>query len=152
MISSLFNLIFKIFLLILKAFGLLYHLASATNFSVLLIFSVFVFVLSRCFRLKQPALPEHLAHAIDGGSCDGGRHANHQHAYGRLCSNTNSNAMECCWTPIANRAACLDNVENSQSAIEKVSQLQINGILISGTRKSERTRDRIVKNRVEFGI
>lgn len=111
MISSLFNLIVKLFVLILKAFGLLYHLASATNFAVLLILGVIVFVLSRCFRLKQPSLPEHLAHAIYGGG-DGRRQCFH---------NTNSSAMECCWTPIANRAACLDNVENSKSAIEKVS-------------------------------
>lgn len=111
MISSLFNLIVKLFVLILKAFGLLYHLASATNFTGLLILGVIVFVLSRWFRLKQPTLPEHLAHTIHGGG-DGGR---------QCFSNTNSNAMECCWTPIANRAACLDNVENSKSAIEKVS-------------------------------
>lgn len=112
MISSLFNLIFKLFVLILKAFGLLYHLASATNFGVLLIFSVIIFVLSRCFRLKQPTVPEYLAHAI------GGRH---QHIDRQCFNNINSNTAECCWIPIANRAACLDNVENSQSAIEKVS-------------------------------
>lgn len=117
MISSLFNLIFKIFVLVLKAFGLLYHLASATNFGVLLIFSAIVFVLSRCFRLKQPAVPEHLVHAIDGGG-SGGRH---QHIDRQCFNNTNSNTAECCWAPIANRAACLDNVDNSQSAIEKVS-------------------------------
>lgn len=124
MISSLFNLVVKLFVLILKAFGLLYHLASATNFAVLLIFGVIVFVLSRCFRLKQPALPEHLVRAIHGGINANGN--------GRCFNNTNSNAtVECYWTPIANRAACLDNVENSKSAIEKVSQLKINEILIN---------------------
>lgn len=121
MISSLFSLIFKVFILIIKAFGLLYHLVSATNFGVLLIFSAIVFVLSRCFRLKQPNIPEYLAHAINGGGGDDVGRTNHHQHIDRQCFKTNSNTTECCWTPIANRGACLDNVENSKSAIEKVS-------------------------------
>lgn len=112
MISSLLNWIFKVFVLLIKAISLLYHLASATNFAVLLICCVIVFVLSRWFRLKQPILPEHLTIAIDGR-----RHQHDNQQY--CCTNTNTAVVQ--WSPIANRAACLDNVENSQSAIEKVS-------------------------------
>lgn len=109
MISSIFSLIFKVVVLVIKAIGLLYHLASATNFAVLLICSVIIFLLSRFFRLKQPNVPEHLTVAIDGG---------HHQYNDKQCFHTNDTVE---WWPIANRAACLDNVENSQSAIEKVS-------------------------------
>lgn len=140
MISSLLNWFCKVFVLLIKAIGLLYHLASATNFAALLICGVIVFVLSRWFRLKQPKhLPDHLATAIDG--------YHHQH-HDRQCFHEHSNTAMVQWWPIANRAACLDNVENSQSAIEKVS-LIVNWLT---GRSNVRASRRMGKNRVEFYI
>lgn len=119
MISSLVTFIFKAFLFIFRAIRLVYHLASATSLGFLFSVGIVIFVLSRYFRLKQPNLPANLIDAIGGN----------QHIDSRQCSTgqqqqpircNSSDTVE--WWPIANKAACLDSVENSRTAIEKVSQ------------------------------
>lgn len=115
MISSLFTSIFKVTLFMIKAIGFVYHLASATNLGFLFICGIGIFLLSRYFRLKQPNLPKNIANAIDGS-----QHIDRKCSAGHQISQIDSNdAIE--WCPIANRAACLDHVENSRSAIENVS-------------------------------
>lgn len=115
MISSLLSFLFKTFLFIFRAIRLIYNLASATSLGFIFIFGIVIFALSRYFRLKQPNLPRNLVDAFGGN----------QHI-DRQCStrqqqirSDSSDTIE--WWPIANRAACLDSVENSRSAIEKVS-------------------------------
>lgn len=120
MISSLLTFLFKAFLFIFRAIRLVYHLASATSLGFLFCVGIVIFVLSRYFRLKQPNLPANLSDAIGGN----------QHIDSRQCSTgqeqqqqlrcNSSDTIE--WWPIANKAACLDSVENSRTAIEKVSR------------------------------
>lgn len=100
----------------ISAIGLIYDLASATSLGVLLIVGLVIFVLSRYFRLKQPKLTQNIVDAIDGN-----QHINRQCSTGPRNARCNSSDM-IEWWPIANRAACLDNLENSRSAIEKVSR------------------------------
>lgn len=119
MISSLLSFLFKTFLFIFRAIRLIYHLASATSLGFIFIFGIVIFALSRYFRLKQPNLPRNLVDAI-GGNQHIGRQCSTRHQQIRCNS---SDTIE--WWPIANRAACLDSVENSRSAIEKVSQNKI---------------------------
>lgn len=99
----------------IQAIGLIYHLASVTSLGVLLIIGLVIFVLSRYFRLKQPNLSPNIFDAIGGN-----QHIDRQCSTGPQINRCSSNEpIE--WWPIANRAACLDNLENSRSAIEKVS-------------------------------
>lgn len=120
MISSVLTLIFKAFVVIIKTIRLVYNLASATSLGFVLIFGIVVFLLSRYFRLKQPILPQHLIDAIGGGN----QHNDRQCSTGQHNIRGNSSdTIE--WLPIANRAACLDNVENSRTAIENVSHTPI---------------------------
>lgn len=118
MISSLLSFIFKTIWFVFHAIKLIYQLVSATSLGFILIFAIIIFVLSRYFRLKQPNLPKNIIDAIGG---------NQQLINDRQCSTGQQN-IHCEssdineWWPIANRAACLDSVENSCSAIEKVSQ------------------------------
>lgn len=115
MISSLLSFIVNVFVFIIKAIGLIYHLASVTSLGVLLIIGLIIFVLSRYFRLKQPNLSENIVDAIGGN-----QHIARQCSTGPQINRCSSNEpIE--WWPIANRAACLDNLENSRSAIQKVS-------------------------------
>lgn len=100
---------------IFRAIRLIYHLASATSLGFLFIFGVVIFVLSRYFRLKQPNLPQNIIDAIGGN-----QHIDRQCSMGLQQSRSDSSDMTE-WWPIANRAACLDSLENSRSAIEKVS-------------------------------
>lgn len=110
--------IFKTVWFVFHAIKLIYQLVSATSLGFILIFAIIIFVLSRYFRLKQPNLPKNIIDAIGGKQ---------EFINDRQCSTGQQN-IQCesndmtDWWPIANRAACLDSVENSRSAIEKVSQ------------------------------
>lgn len=109
------NFAFKAFLFVIKVITLVYNLASATSLGFLIIVGAIVFALSRYFRLKQPELPQNLIEAIGGN-----QFIEKQHTTGHQNNRSECNeTVE--WLPIANRAACLDSVENSRSAIEKVS-------------------------------
>lgn len=114
MISSLLSFLFKVFLFVYRAIRLFYHLASATSLGLILLVGIFVFALSRYFRLKQPNLPQNIFDAI------GSQHINRQCSTGQQNLRCDSNDTFS-WWPIANRAACLDSIENSRSAIENVS-------------------------------
>lgn len=102
---------------ILKLF---YVCANATSLQIVFAISLLIYVLSRYFRLKQPNLPGNIEDAIRG--CNS-QTTSHLKDMNNQLSNDyqnqrDSTAME--WWPIANRAACLDSVENSRTAIEKV--------------------------------
>lgn len=104
---------------IFRTITFVYHVASATSLGVVLIVGVIIYALSRYFRLKQPNLPKNLIDAIGGIQhiervCSTGQ-------YNHRCDSSDPSE----WWPIANRAACLDSIENSRSAIEKVSQFGI---------------------------
>lgn len=115
MISSLLSFIFKTFVFIIRAIRFFYHLANVTSLGFILLVGIVIFVLSRYFRLKQPNLSQNLIDAIGGN-----QHIDRQCSTGQQNQRCDSNdTIE--WWPIANRAACLDSVENSRSAIEKVS-------------------------------
>lgn len=115
MISSLLNFIFKTFVFIIRTIRLFYHLANVTSLGFILFVGIVIFVLSRYFRLKQPKLPQNLIDAIGGN-----QHNDRQCSSGQQNHRSESNdTVE--WWPIANRAACLDSLENSRSAIENVS-------------------------------
>lgn len=111
MISSFFHLILGICLFILKAIELFYQIASVTSLRIVIILGILVYVLSRYFRLKQPILPQNLVDAICGN-----QHISNQTTDEQEHQQSNLNQ----WWPIANRAGCLDSIENSRSAIEKV--------------------------------
>lgn len=104
---------------ILKFF---YVWANATSLQIVFAIALLIYVMCRYFRLKQPNLPGNIEDAIRG--CNSNP-TSHPKDMNNLVSNDNcyqsrrdSMAME--WWPIANRAACLDSVENSRTAIEKV--------------------------------
>lgn len=122
MISSALTLIFKAFVFIINTIRLVYHLASATSLGFVFILGIAVFLLSRYFRLKQPILTQNLIDAIGRGN----QHTDRQCSTGQHNYRDNSSDT-IAWLPIANRAACLDNVENSRSAIENVSNTPMNG-------------------------
>lgn len=96
-------------------------MASATSLGFILIFGVIIYGLSRYFRLKQPNLPKNLIDAI-GGS----QNIDRKYLTGHDSQRCGSIDFIPEWWPIANRAACLDSIENSRSAIEKVSQFYEN--------------------------
>lgn len=104
---------------IIRVISLFYHLANITSLGFVLAIALVIFVLSRYFRLKQPNLPQHLVDAI-GSS----QPIERQYLTGQQKNHCDSSdTVE--WWPIANRAASLDSIENSRSAIEKVSHRKI---------------------------
>lgn len=96
-----------------KVINLFYIWANATNLRIILAIALLIYVLCRFYRLKQPILKSNIIDAICGH--------NQQIDKNNHLSNHRCNSVESMeWWPIANRAACLDSVENSRSAIEKV--------------------------------
>lgn len=112
MISSFVHLILRICLFILKAIELFYQIASVTSLRIVFILGILVYILSRYFRLKQPILPQNLIDAICGNQRISNQSSTHEQEHQQCSLNQ--------WWPIANRAGCLDSIENSRSAIEKV--------------------------------
>lgn len=102
---------------ILKFF---YVWANATSLQIVFAIALLIYVLSRYFRLKQPNLPGNIEDAIHGCNSNTTRHSKdmNNQLSNDYENHRDSTAME--WWPIANRAACLDSVENSRTAIEKV--------------------------------
>lgn len=109
MISSILQFIANTFLFIIKVIGLFSQIAGVTSLRVIFILCILIYSLSRYFRLKQPNLPQNLAAAI-AGIRNQLADSNQQQ-----CSTANNNCG-----PIANRAGCLDSIENSRSAIKNV--------------------------------
>lgn len=104
MISSVLYFCWRILMIAFNIIKFIYSWTYATSIRIILAFPFMIYVLCRYFRLKQPNLPTTLENAICGN----------QHG---------CNSME--WWPIANRAAGLDSVENSRTAIEKVGTIKI---------------------------
>lgn len=108
---------------IIRVISFVYHLANTTSLGFILIIAIVICVLSRYFRLKQPNLPQNLIDAIGSN-----QHIDRQCLTGQVNQRCHaSDALE--WWPIANRAASLDSIENSRSAIEKVSHNSYSGKL-----------------------
>lgn len=113
MISTFLQFILSTFLFIIKVIGLFSQIASVTSLRVIFILCILIYSLSRYFRLKQPNLPQNLAAAIAGIRNQLADSVEQQ------CSTAN----DC--GPIANRAGCLDSIENSRSAIKNVRIVRI---------------------------
>lgn len=104
-----FSGVFSVIRFAIKCIKLFYRLTNATGLSILLVVTAIVIALCRYFRLKQPTeVPQQIIDAFCGGN------ETMQHS----CNNDTVEPIG--WWPIANRGACLDSLENSRSAIEKV--------------------------------
>lgn len=111
MIAALLQFIVNICVIIVKTIGFISQIASLTSLRVILLLCIVIYLLSRYFRLKQPNLPQNLVNAIAG-------------IRNRLMDTERQQCVkisDC--GPIANRAGCLDSIENSRSAIQNVSIL-----------------------------
>lgn len=106
MISSILYSVLTAVIFIVDIIKFCYKLTN-TNCSWFLLLSIFLLVslLLRYFRLKQP--PPNTINIIFGDDGTNER-------------NRDSGIHSIEWWPIANRAACLDALENSKSGIEKV--------------------------------
>lgn len=120
MISSLLHFIVRIFWFAVTTIGLISQITSVTSLRVILVLCILVYSLSRYFRLKQPQLPQNLADAIAGTRIPfSAVDRNQQCATATTAPPTKAVATTNSG-PIANRAGCLDSIENSRSAIKNV--------------------------------
>lgn len=116
MIASLAHLVVRIFLLAVRAIGIVSQITSLTSLRVILVLCIIVYSLSRYFRLKQPQLPQNLVDAIAGTRSP--FDAANGLQYTAAPTKPVWPPLGC--GPIANRAGCLDSIENSRSAIKNV--------------------------------
>lgn len=115
MISSLAHLVVRIFLFAVRAIGIVSQITSLTSLRVVLVLCIIVYSLSRYFRLKQPQLPQNVADAIAGTRSPFEAANGLQYTAAPTKPVATSSGG-----PIANRAGCLDSIENSRSAIKNV--------------------------------
>lgn len=114
MISSIFYAMLAVILFVLDVVKFLYKLTKISCSWLTVVTVLLIVVLSRYFRLKKP--PTAIVDCILGSSLmstDAG-------AVTAVNQYTDEQTTAIEWWPIANRAACLDALENSKSAIEKV--------------------------------
>lgn len=143
MISSLFYFCWRCLMFVFNILKFFYVWANATSLHVVFAIGLLIYVLSRYFRLKQPNLPGNIEDAIRGCNSNLTSHTKdmNNHVSNHYKNHRDSTSME--WWPIANRAACLDSVENSRTAIEKVrnilySKERSNGIRANGKRNKSK--------------
>lgn len=105
MFSSVFNAIHGVVTLFIGVFKICFKLISVSCSWALLLCIIVIFALSRYYRLRKPA-----------------SNITERCFSSKSRSETDESIIE--WWPIANRAACLDELENSKSAIEKVNQMK----------------------------
>lgn len=116
MISSLFYFCWRCLMFMFNILKFFHVWANATSLQIVFAIALLIYVMCRYFRLKQPNLPGNIEDAIRG--CNRNPKDINNHVLNDCQNHRDSTAME--WWPIANRAACLDSVENSRTAIEKV--------------------------------